>query len=297
MAAQSAVSEPEGPIAGRSDTSRGAAGLAYGRTGTGEPLILLHGQGNSHRTWDSVIPHLAAERDVIAVDLPGHGDSPLRPNGHGDSPADIALAVADLLDDLGLDSAHVAGNSNGGWVALELGRLHRARTVTALSPAGLWRRSAPAYIRVAMRQARINSRVVHRLAPNAPRTRLVRALFLVQASGHPTKVPYDVALAAVQDMATAPGFRETLRGLERRSFRDGAAIEVPVTVAFGTRDRVLLPALTRRRDELPPHTRWVKLAGCGHIPMFDDPTAVAALLLESSRPTTERPPQLGARAG
>jgi pimeloyl-ACP methyl ester carboxylesterase len=285
MAATPAAHESEG-LAVRSDTTRGAASLAYSRTGTGEPLILLHGQGNSRRTWNPVIPLLAAERDVIAVDLPGHGDSSLRPNGHGDTPAEIALAVADLLDELALDSAHIAGNSLGGWVALELGRLHRARTVTAVSPAGLWRRSAPVYIRVAMRQARISSRVVHRLAPNAPRTRLVKALFLVQASGHPTKVPYDVALAAVRDMAIAPGFRETLRGLEQRSFRDSAAIDVPVTVAFGTRDRVLLPPLARRRDELPTRSRWVKLAGCGHIPMFDDPAALATLLLESSEPAT-----------
>jgi pimeloyl-ACP methyl ester carboxylesterase len=87
-------------------------------------------------------------------------------------------------------------------------------------------------------------------------------------------------------MAITPGFRETLRGLEQRSFRDGAAIDVPVTVAFGTRDRVLLPPLARRRDELPTQSRWVKLAGCGHIPMFDDPAAVATLLLESSEPAT-----------
>ena len=74
---------------------------------------------------------LAVDRDVIAVDLPGHGDSPRQPKGTGSAPHDLAVAVAELLDELGLPTVHLAGSSRG-WVALELGRLPRARTVTAL---------------------------------------------------------------------------------------------------------------------------------------------------------------------
>jgi pimeloyl-ACP methyl ester carboxylesterase len=84
-------------------------------------------------------------------------------------------------------------------------------------------------------------------------------------------------------MAAAPGFRKSLRAAERRSFRDGTAIRVPVTVAFGSRDRVLPPVIARRRSPLPAQTRWIKLAGLGHIPMFDDPETVATLLLDASR--------------
>jgi pimeloyl-ACP methyl ester carboxylesterase len=261
----------------------GAARLAYSRTGQGEPLVLLHGQGLSRHSWDPIITQLSDNRDVIAVDLPGHGESPRQPKGHGNAPGDLALAVGELLDELGLASVDVAGNSTGGWVALELGRLQRARTVTAVSPAGLWRRKAPLYIRTAMRQTRLNARIIRRVAPNAPRTRLARALFMATASGHPFTVPYAPVHRAVHDMATAPGFAETLRALERGKFRDGAAIQVPVTIAFGSRDRVLLPLIARRRTELPLHTRWQKLAGCGHIPTFDDPEAVVELLIEASR--------------
>jgi pimeloyl-ACP methyl ester carboxylesterase len=196
----------------------------------------------------------------------------------------LAVAVGELLDELGLPTAHVAGNSSGGWVALELGRLQRARTVTALDPAGLWRKSAPRHIRVAMRQARLTAKITRRVAPNAPKRRLSRGLSFVQASGHPFQLPYEPVKTAVHDMAAAPGFRETLRALEKRQFEDGAAITVPVTVAFGSRDRVLLPGVARRRDELPDQTRWVTLQGCGHVPMFDDPQAVVALLLASTDP-------------
>src|SRR4051794_18727343 len=215
------------------------ARLAYSRLGAGEPLVLLHGQGLSRRSWDPVVTELARERDVIAVDLPGHGDSPRQPQGAGNTPLDQARAVAELLDQLGLASVHVAGNSVGGWVALELGRLQRARTITALSPGGLWGRRAPVVISATMRQSRINARIARRLAPDAPRTRWARALFMAQLSGHPSKVSYAMANRAIHDMATASGFRETLHAAESTGFRGGAVIRVPVTVAFGSRDRVL----------------------------------------------------------
>ena len=96
----------------------------------------------------------------------------------------------------------------------------------------------------------------------------------------------------VHAMAEAPGFRETLRALEKERFTGGDAITVPVTVAFGTRDRVLLPRVARHRDQLPAQTRWVRLRGCGHVPMVDDPAATADLLLQASDPGTA--PGLGA---
>ena len=269
--------------------SRTRSRLAHTRLGTGEPLVLLHGQGLSRRSWAPVVDELARERDVIAVDLPGHGESPRQPRGAGNTPLDQARAVAELLDELGLTSVHVAGNSVGGWVALELGRLQRARTITALSPGGLWGRHAPVFIGATMRQSRINARIVRRLAPDAPRTRWARAAFMAQLSGHPSKVPYVMANAAIHDMATAPGFRETLRAAERTGFRHGDEIRVPVTVAFGTRDRVLPPVITRRRHELPAHTRWIKIKGAGHVPMFDEPGAVVTLLLHGSGPHAGEP--------
>jgi pimeloyl-ACP methyl ester carboxylesterase len=137
-----------------------------------------------------------------------------------------------------------------------------------------------------MRQARFNAKVVNRIFPNAPRSRPGRAFAAMQVSGHPFQVPYEPARDTVDAMASAPGFRETLRSLEKERFTDGAAITVPVTVAFGTRDRVLLPGIARHRDQLPDQTRWVRLRGCGHLPMVDDPEATAALILQASDPAT-----------
>jgi len=112
--------------------------LAYTRSGAGAPLVLLHGIGMDRRAWDPVVPALARDFDVIAVDLPGFGESA---PGRAD-PASLAEAVAGLLTDLGVTSPHVAGNSLGGWVALELAALEPAglgpvASLTVLSPAGL----------------------------------------------------------------------------------------------------------------------------------------------------------------
>jgi pimeloyl-ACP methyl ester carboxylesterase len=266
--------------AGGHPTRRSA--LAYDRAGAGEPMVLLHGLGSSRRSWDPVLAGLVGERDVIAVDLPGHGDSPLDRTLPGHTPGDLADSVGELLDDLGLATVHLGGNSLGGWVALELAKKGRARTVTVFSPAGLWDRSAPAYIRASLRQSRVNARIVRRLAPKAPRTRLARALFFAQVSAHPTRVPYGPGRRAVHDMATTPGFREALRGLEKGHFRGGAEIPVPVTVIFGVGDQVLGPRSARRREQMPAHTRWFDLRGSGHMPMLDDLPAVVGLLLEGS---------------
>src|SRR4051812_30410237 len=137
------------------DATRLDTRLAHDRRGAGEPLVLLHGQGLSRRSWDPVVDLLADHFDVIAVDLPGHGRSPRQPAGAGYAPNDLARAVAELLDELGLRTAHVAGNSLGGWVALELGRLGRGRAVTALAPARLLGGRAPLVIPTTLRPGRI----------------------------------------------------------------------------------------------------------------------------------------------
>lgn len=112
--------------------------VAYERTGSGEPLLLLHGIGHHLRAWDPVARILAAEREVIAVDLPGFGTSPALPDGVPYDLGTVGPVYEAFCAELGLDRPHVAGNSLGGMHALELGRAGLARSVTALSPAGFW---------------------------------------------------------------------------------------------------------------------------------------------------------------
>src|SRR6185437_14349454 len=85
------------------------------------------------------VPLLSPEREVIALDLPGFGAAPSLPPEVEPTALALAEALRDQLDAQGVERPHVAGNSLGAWVGLELGRIGAARSVTCLSPAGLWR--------------------------------------------------------------------------------------------------------------------------------------------------------------
>ena len=264
--------------------------LAVTRVGTGEPLVLLHALGSSRQSWDPVLAALSELFDVLAVDLPGCGDSPPLDQAVEPAPAALARAVAELLDDLGIDAPHVAGNSLGGWVALELAGLRPVSSLTLLSPAGLWRRDTPLYCWVSLRLTRFLATRAGGVLRRLVRSRPGRALVLGQAFGHPTRMTPGAALAAVDAMASSRGFDAMLQATRRRRFRAGRPLDVPVTVAFGSRDRIFFRRAWRRLDELPPQTRRGFLPGCGHLPMSDDPAAVAALLeaasLSGQRATT-----------
>src|SRR4051812_35687154 len=112
--------------------------VSYARVGRGEPLLLLHGIGHHRQAWDPVVDILATEREVIAVDLPGFGASPGLPDGLAYDLHTTNSVLGALFEALDLDRPHVAGNSLGGLLALELGREKLARSVTVLSPAGFW---------------------------------------------------------------------------------------------------------------------------------------------------------------
>ena len=257
--------------------------IHYERSGRGEPLLLLHGIGSGLRVWDPIIPLLTPYLDVIAVDLPGHGDSPLM---EGDAPPDataFARALAAFLDSLGIETAHLAGNSLGGWTALELAKLGRARSVVCLSPAGLWRGQTPLYDRIVFRVSRWWARATLPVAPALLAGSLGRTLLLGVMFGRPWKLSPGASLDIVRTFVGAPGFEPTFRATLRERFSGGRMIQAPVTVAWGERDHVLLAGLARLRDELPPQTQWLTVPGCGHVPTYDDPGRVARIMLNSTR--------------
>ena len=192
--------------------------LAFTRSGTGAPLVLLHALGLSRRSWDAVLPVLASRFDVIAVDLPGFGDSAPRPEPGEVPPAALAQSVADLLDDLGISTPHLAGNSIGGWVALELASRRPVASLTLLSPAGLWPRNPPLYDRISLRASRWLARHAIGLLCRLVASRLGRAIVLGQTHGHPMRLGTEYARAAVTELGRCPGFDAVLAGTAKRHF-------------------------------------------------------------------------------
>jgi pimeloyl-ACP methyl ester carboxylesterase len=242
-----------------------------------EPLLLIHGLGGSRTIWEPVIPLLEAEREVIAVDMPGFGSEPPLPPEVEATAANLARALHQRhLGEPGRERPHVAGNSLGGWVALEMGRLGCARSVTALSPAGLWRGAIGERSMLGRRWARrLRPAVALGLRAGSLRDRAVATF-----AGHPERVPAQAGRELVLGWIDAEGYEAANTAMRLHVFDpSGYPADVPVTLAWGELDRLVAPPRPERR---PPGARYVSMPGVGHTPTWDDPELVARVLLEGS---------------
>jgi pimeloyl-ACP methyl ester carboxylesterase len=263
-------------------------GLAYERMGSGPPLVLLHGVGHRRQAWDVVLDRLTPHRDVITVDLPGHGESPPLEKG---KPAVEAMlgAVTALLDDLGLERPHVAGNSLGGRLALEAAVAGRADSATGLSPAGFWRNEREAAMaRATFKVMEVAGGRLRRYGPALSRHTAGRALLYGVTVSRPSRVP---AEQAAGDMAAFLAAHDALEAIvaQLTPFNGRIPDDVPVTIAWGTKDRLLRPRQVLVAKARLPQARIRPLPGCGHVPMTDDPALVADVLLQGSGRLADQP--------
>jgi pimeloyl-ACP methyl ester carboxylesterase len=246
--------------------------------GTGPTLVLLPPVGLRAWVWRPVAARLARQRTVVAVDLPGYG-SPSLPAGSPWTVDRFTDAVANFLGARWPDPIEVAGVSLGGAIALELARRNSVRHAVAVSPIGFWSRNearfAVASLRVTQRVARLSRPVRWRLA----RSPIARALLLAQIVGRPGNVPAEAVADMARDVADAP-FAATLPHTGRYRFTPSADIGRRVTVAWGTRDRLLPPRQARRAHGALPAAQHVELPGAGHVPFWDIPLQLAALILD-----------------
>lgn len=251
------------------------------RIGAGEPVLLLHPYMLSHHSWRPVIEHLRTDHDVLAVSMAGHYGGP--PLSWFATMGDVVDLVEAELDRVGWDTAHVVGNSLGGWVALELARRGRARTVTAIAPAGGF---GSLSVRDAVMTATFLTTATLRsgfrfvgLLPRIPFAS--RALATVAAD--PSQIaPEDVrhivrtALGATHPLQVLAATARSVSGLRLEE------IEVPVHLVFCEEDAVIPPAAYAPWfTERLPDAKVTRLPGVGHCPQMDEPALVAALVRET----------------
>ncbi|HEY1277454.1 MAG TPA: alpha/beta hydrolase [Thermoleophilaceae bacterium] len=244
--------------------------LDHHRAGSGEPLVLIHGIGHTWRGWKPMLPLLEQSFDVLAVDLPGHGRSQPFPPGLESTIDALADSVEQEMDAAGFGTAHIAGNSLGGWITLELARRGRAATATAISPAGL---ALPREQALGLNILR----AVRWIARSAPATEeqlrnpVARTLLAGPHLGKPWKADPADLVEQGEMFANAPGFDATLPYLEGQQPRGLNEIECPVLLVWGTKDVVLFPRQGRRFERLIPDAELRYVKGLGHVPMSDDP--------------------------
>ncbi len=261
--------------------------LAYDRAGSGPPLVLMHGVGHRRQAWTPVLERLTPHREVITVDLPGHGESPPLDVRKRSATEALEEELTATLLELGLDRPHVAGNSLGGRLALEAGVRGHAASVTALSPAGFWRGERDlGYTKAIFRSMQAAGKGIRPFAPALARSTAGRALMYGPIVHKPSRMSQE---QATDDIAAFLGAQEALKAIldTATPFTDQIPGDIPVTIGWGTRDRLLRPHQARIAKERLPGARLVPLPGCGHVPMTDNPELVADVLLQGSAARTE----------
>jgi pimeloyl-ACP methyl ester carboxylesterase len=253
--------------------------LNHHRTGSGDPVVLIHGIGMQWQSWRPVIERLTPHREVIAIDLPGFGGSRTLPAGVIPTPPNFARAVIDFMGRLGLTRPVVAGLSLGGWTALEIAKTDAARAAVAISPAGFWSRMENAVSTTQLRMTRLTAVRGGALVQRGLGIMPTRVVLLSGMIGRPLRVPVEDARAMNRAVAAATGFDATLAAMHGERFSGGEKIEIPVTIAWGTRDRLLVPRQAKRAVAEIPGAKLVPIKGGGHIPFHDDPELVAQTIL------------------
>jgi pimeloyl-ACP methyl ester carboxylesterase len=261
--------------------SDGSVFTPFHRGGDGPPLVLIHGFTDTWRSWELVLPTLERSHDVLAPTLPGHAGGPPLPAEIADSV--MADAVEQAMDEAGFETAHIAGNSLGGYVALQLAARGRARSVVALAPAGGWMDGDAAYAEMLDLQSSLLE-LTKAAAPHADvllstlegrrqATQLIATNF--------EHIPVELLTHQLTGIAACHDGQRMIENARTQDWDlETDAITCPVRIVWGTNDKLLQwPSAAARFRESLPHADWVELEGIGHCPQLDVPVETAQLIL------------------
>ncbi len=248
--------------------------LHFEISGSGEPLVLVHGLGSASTVWKPIRNLLSESFTVITVDLPGHGKTPYV-KGQPMDPHSLAGYVLEQLSALDIDRFHLSGNSLGGWVALEMASSSPGRvlSLTGLAPAGLWLNPYNArYPGTAL--ARFLARNTAKLAPTALHFESARMLGFSNVSPRWRELSYETCLDATLAMSGAEGYYPAWDGMLMKRFDSYIPESIPVTIIFGDSDKTLPATTCQERSVAPSHAKWIIFSDTGHAPMWDAPLDV-----------------------
>ncbi|YAL83624.1 alpha/beta fold hydrolase [Dermacoccaceae bacterium W4C1] len=252
--------------------------MHYVRSGSGVPVVLVHGIGHHGPAWGAVPELLATDHDVIVVDLPGHGRSARVRERGGYAVPQVMTMFEALFDELGVDRPHIAGNSLGGFLSLHLAARGAVSSAVALSPAGFGSRAEVAGVAATQLMAmRAFSHVPQPALRKLNASPARRKATLGSIYRHGDRRTVDEVMAETLNLRQAKGFWPFFGHLTVDGAYRGRP-SVPVTVAWAEKDRLLLPRQAERARRRLPEANHVTLTGCGHVAMLDDPEQVARVI-------------------
>ena len=250
------------------------------RTGSGPPLVLVHGLGARRQSWQPVLAGLSAAREVMAVDLPGHGLTP---------PLEGTLTFDRLVEDLhehlteqDLAGADLVGSSMGARMVLELARRGVGRHVVALDPGGFWNDTEKAVFGTSVKASFALVKALRPALPVLAGSAAGRTALLPQFTPRPWALPADVAVAELQSIADTPALYETLAALLDSGLQLGGPTPGRVVLGWGRRDRVTLARQASRAAAAFPQATVHWFERCGHFPMWDQPEETVQVVLAAT---------------
>lgn len=246
------------------------------RGGSGDPMVLLNGGVNTWTSWKPQLPRLTERFDVLAPTHIGNaGAAPLPP---GPISIDVWTDAAEAaMDRAGFDTAHVAGYSLGGWVAMELARRGRARSVWSFAPAGGWTNEASLQ-RLAkfFTAVKLSTRAGRHFTPLSARFGFIRHYLVRGTNLHGERMPADALVRLINELAVSEvpdALSERLAFDVLKPYDDPG---VPVTIAWPEKDRLLpYEHYGKAWREAAPFAQWETISGVGHMPNYDEPELIA----------------------
>ncbi len=255
--------------------------LNHVRRGTGTPLLLVHGLGAGWQSWSPIIAELAESREVVAIDLPGFGET--APLTGEVSIATLTDSVADFIREQGLDGVSTVGQSMGGRIVLELARRGVGGDTVALDPGGFWSDRELAVFSATLRPSIALVRALRGRLPALLGSPAGRTLLLAQLSARPWALSRETVLPDVRGLADSPATGAALDALTKGPKQQGApkgTVPGRVTIGWGRRDLVTVPRQAGRAAKLFPDAVLHWFERCGHFPQWDAPHEATRLILD-----------------
>ena len=257
-------------------------GPTLNRTGSGKPLLLVHGLGATARAWAMVAPALAKHREVVTFDLPGHGQTP----AEADSGTFVGLmrSIDVLFDEHDLSGIDVVGSSLGGRIVLELARLGRVGNCVALDPGGFWQGWEAKYLSTTLGASGALLRSIRPMLPWLASHKVTRGAALLQLVNRPSVLDPAMIAHELRSLADTPTFGALVHDLSTGPSQPGPA--APSTgnlmIGWGRQDRLCLPVQAARARIAFPSAELYWFEDCGHFPMWDQPEETVELILAAT---------------
>lgn len=255
--------------------------IHFTRVGNGKPLLLIHGLGGTNHSWDPISRPLAQTREVIALDLPGHGQSPAEiDSGTFDG---LARSLDAWLDREGLVGVDMVGSSMGARLVLEMVRRGRAGAVVALDPGGFWHGWERTFFKLTIAAS---IRLVRAIKPKLPiitRNVAGRTALMAQLSARPWALDSVLLAQELQSFANTETFDALVRDLAGGALQRGTSKpRPPIVVGWGRKDRLCLPRQAARAMTAFPNAKLHWFEQSGHFPMWDQPQEAVRVILDAT---------------